>query len=161
MFSMATKFFRKKQTSNRKNYYLLAHEMKLLKEHYDFLKCTINNRVLICEGVFSQTGIEYRYRVVYDGTIPHVYILSPEITYNKHRYKDGSLCLYYHKENPWRSGKMFLYDTIIPWTHEWILFYEIYRQTGEWMHEEVIHVNGKDIIVNNGLKRITPRSRKE
>lgn len=154
MYFMANKYFTKKHQNNRKNYYLLAHEVKLLKENYDFVKCTLSNRVLCCEGVYTQTEIEYRYRVIYDGTIPQAFIISPEITYNKHRYKDGSLCLYYHKDTPWKSGKMNLYNTIIPWIHEWILYYEIYRQTGKWLHSEVVHVNGKEKVVHRGVRKL-------
>jgi hypothetical protein len=38
-----------------------------------------------------------------------------------------------------------LYSHIIPWVHEWILYYEIYLITGIWEHPEVKHGPIKDI----------------
>ncbi len=127
------------------NYYLLVHEKTMLEANYDFLDCKFKaekgKRLLIVFGHYNQTGVDYSYKVVYDGcSPPKVWILSPNLVSNPpHVYKDNSLCLYYPKEQPWKYGRSSLYSHIIPWTHEWILYYEIWKITGVWEHPEINH----------------------
>ena len=127
------------------SYYLLLHEKKELEAHYDFLDCqfkSIKGRLtLIVTGTYSQTGVNYTYKVIYNGVEPpKVWILSPTIVNDPpHVYKDKSLCLYYPPEQHWRFGASCLYSHIIPWVHEWILFYEIWLIIGKWEHPEVDH----------------------
>lgn len=42
-----------------------------------------------------------------------------------------NICLYLPKNNEWNSS-YFLTETIIPWTSEWLFFYELWLGTGEW-----------------------------
>jgi hypothetical protein len=46
-----------------------------------------------------------------------------------HVYGDGALCL--HLAGEW-SSDMLVVDSIIPWTAEWLINYEIWKATGEW-----------------------------
>jgi hypothetical protein len=48
-----------------------------------------------------------------------------------HLYPDNSLCLYYPAAREWRRD-MLLADTILPWTAEWLLHYEVWVATGNW-----------------------------
>lgn len=127
------------------NYYLLVHEKKMLETNYDFLNCklTIRNskQLLVAFGHYNQTGVNYSYKVVYDGfSPPKVWILAPNLVSDPpHVYSDKSLCLYYPKEQPWKYGRSNLFSHIIPWTHEWILYYEIWKITGVWEHPEIDH----------------------
>jgi hypothetical protein len=41
------------------------------------------------------------------------------------------LCIYYKRAKEWDETK-FIADTIIPWTSEWLLHYEIWVATGTW-----------------------------
>ena len=45
-------------------------------------------------------------------------------------YHDGSLCLY--RTGQWVSGDL-LVETIVPWTSEWLMHYEFWRATDEWL----------------------------
>jgi len=80
------------------------------------------------------------------GEHPNVYIVSPTLalypgeTKLKHVYdtKKQWLCLYYRKGREWNSS-MFLADTVIPWTCEWLLYYEFWLATGTW-HGGGIHL---------------------
>ena len=56
--------------------------------------------------------------------------------YNIDEYRTS--CLYHKTDLAWDTSYN-LYDTIIPWTHEWIVFYELYLITGEWLHPFVPH----------------------
>ena len=138
---------RKKPSQDK--YYLLVHEQKMLESHYDFLSCKLRREkattILTVKGKYNQTGTEYIYEITYDGICaPKVKILSPTLIPDPpHVYKDGSLCLYYPKEQPWICSRNALYSHIIPWTHEWILYYEIYLINGKWEHPEVKHSDPK------------------
>lgn len=122
-------------------------EKKLIQKHYDFLDCKIINGILYCYGKYQPTeeSITYSYRVKYaPSTKPKVMITNPVIAYNDdiHMYpQDNSLCLYHKTDLVWNSSHH-LYDTIIPWTHEWFVFYELYQFTGKWLHPEVQHKKG-------------------
>ena len=114
------RYFHSSKMAKRQNsFYFLSHEKK------------------------KQTGVDYTYQIVYDGyQNPEVKILSPQLIGNPpHTYEDGSLCLYYPEEQPWSNRTCSICNCIIPWVHEWIVFYEIYLITGEWEHPEVSHSN--------------------
>jgi hypothetical protein len=46
-----------------------------------------------------------------------------------HTYNTGTLCLY--EPDEW-TDSMYLADTIVPWTTEWLINYEIWLATGDW-----------------------------
>ena len=110
------------------NYYLLVHEKTMLENSYDFIDCNIKaekgNQLLVVFGHYNQTGVNYSYKIVYDGyNPPKVWILSPDlVTDPPHIYEDKSLCLYYPKEQPWKYGRSSLYSHIIPWTMNGFFF---------------------------------------
>ncbi len=121
----------------------IAIEKYLLEKHFSFIKAKLNGQVLECNGRCqpSEHSPVYTYKVTYTpDRPPKVTVVSPKIAYdeNMHMYSDGSLCLYYPKDYSWTSTSH-LYDTIIPWTHEWFIFYELYLLTGEWKHPFVDH----------------------
>lgn len=139
------KIYQRKKHTNQSSYYLLVHEKSTLEANYDFLDCKIRKEkgktLLVVLGYYNQTGNNYSYKVVYDGiSSPKVWILSPNLVMNPpHVYSDKSLCLFYPPKQPWICGKSFIYSHTIPWVHEWILFYEIWKITGVWEHPEVNH----------------------
>lgn len=121
----------------------VAIEKHLLERHFSFLAVKINGDLLECSGRCqpSEHSPVYQYKINYTpGRPPKVFVVSPKIAYNEkiHMYSDGSLCLYYPKDYSWTPSSN-LYNTIIPWTHEWFIFYELYLLTGEWMHPFVDH----------------------
>lgn len=123
-------------------------EKKLIEKHYDFLDCKINKGILYCYGYYKPTeeSITYSYRIKYAPlSKPKVTVTNPIISHNDdiHMYDDTSLCLYYPKDMTWDCTSHHLYETIIPWTHEWFVFYELYQFTGKWLHPEVLHKKGE------------------
>ncbi|MCB2160674.1 hypothetical protein KQH40_01155 [bacterium] len=75
--------------------------------------------------------IEIRYLL---GKIPKVWVISPYLVDKPpHIYnKDKSLCLYWPKEWVWESNE-FIATTIIPWVANWLYYYELWLDTGEWL----------------------------
>ncbi|MEO8400158.1 MAG: hypothetical protein ABI550_10175 [Ignavibacteriaceae bacterium] len=132
------------------NTMLLFLEKHLLLKNYNFLEVKIIGNSLHCSGACqpSRCSIEYNYKVSYSpNKPPSVYPIYPKIKYNKeiHMYpQDDSLCLYYPYDFSWKSNSH-LYNTIIPWTHEWFVFYELYLISGKWLHPSVPH-SGKNKI---------------
>ncbi|HXB42371.1 MAG TPA: hypothetical protein VNZ49_17665 [Bacteroidia bacterium] len=127
------------------NYFaVVAREKALLLKHYSFLKCEIKGNVLYCYGSCqpAEGCVVYNYRIKYDpSTKPVVTVTSPLIVYNDdiHMYpSDNSLCLY-HKSDLYWTSDTHLFNTIIPWTHEWFVFYELWKLTGRWLHPFVPH----------------------
>lgn len=133
------------------NKYILIREKKLIENNFDFIICTIKKDNLVCEGICkpTQRTIAYKIRIIYDGKkSPKVYIIDPVINYNDdiHMYpSDNSLCLYHSSDMIWDHRKHHLFDTIIPWTMEWFVFYEIYLITGKWEHPFVPHKSVKEL----------------
>ncbi|WP_416044592.1 hypothetical protein ACMXKO_10175 [Clostridium tyrobutyricum] len=79
--------------------------------------------------------INYLYKKV-----PKVYVIEPQILRNSpHIYPDKSLCLYYPKDFSFDKKTSLIADTIIPWTAEWLYFYEIWMETGIWWGNEAPH----------------------
>ena len=67
---------------------------------------------------------------------PEVRILFPSLVprdgFLPHYYHDTErLCLYDAGKHQW-DPSMMLGDTIIPWTSEWLYFYELWRGTRKW-----------------------------
>ncbi|WP_432670512.1 hypothetical protein [Flavobacterium sp. SM2513] len=130
--------------------YILIREKKLIENNFDFLKCTIKNDNLLCEGICkpTQLSVEYKFQINYDGKkSPQVNIIDPVISYNDdiHMFpSDNSLCLYHSSDMVWDYKKHNLFDTIIPWSIEWFVFYEIYLISGKWEHPFVPHKSTKE-----------------
>jgi hypothetical protein len=138
---MGSRFIPKQRQSDIR---ILLLEKHLLERHYNFCNVKIAGGQLICSGRFQPTdaSIVYQYRVtLIVGRSPRVVVNDPKIEYNEdiHMYRsDNSLCLYYPEDRSWTT-KSHLFDTIIPWTHEWFLYYELYQITGKWLHPFVKH----------------------
>ena len=73
---------------------------------------------------------------------PRVWVLSPPPRPDaRHRYADGSLCLYYPRDESW-TPRLLLALTIVPWTAYWLACYELWLRTGQWYGPEAPH--GRD-----------------
>lgn len=53
-----------------------------------------------------------------------------------HIYRDGSLCLFYPKNDEWKYADSWS-ETLIPWASLWLYYYELWLLTGEWLGEGV------------------------
>jgi hypothetical protein len=66
---------------------------------------------------------------------PQVWVRQPELAVKKedyklvHIYREGCLCL--HAEDEWRPW-MTISSTFVPWTAEWLVYFEVWLATGLW-----------------------------
>jgi len=128
---------------------ILLREKAYLKRYFPNFRVEVNGNILKCEGSMKPTAFSqsYRFELIYQyGKNPKTRILSSHILIDLkiHMFENGYLCLYYWKENPWNI-KYHLFETIIPWLAEWILYYEVYELTGKWQGISAEHGARKEI----------------
>ncbi len=82
---------------------------------------------------------EYRVQVIYvDGQQPKISVLDPPLerlpdgTKIPHMYQGEHLCVFHPGYGDWTKTKL-LANTVIPWIAEWLLFYEYWLATSEWL----------------------------
>jgi hypothetical protein len=116
----------------------LARQLVAIRSAIPDARGKINRGQLDCvvpiqPSIASETyraRIQYRHRKP-----PHVHIVQPALELHPdrghlpHVYPGNELCLFYPGE--WQHN-MLLATTILPWTAEWLLHYEIWLITGEW-----------------------------
>lgn len=138
-------------TKKMNDAWVLSLEKHLLIKHYCFLKVQIIGNNLKCVGDCkpSEHSTSYTYKIKFTPQRhPRVYVTNPIIQYCEdiHMYpQDNSLCLYYPKDFSWKNDSH-LYNTIVPWTHEWFVFYELYKIYGKWFHPSVLHNSNNKLI---------------
>ena len=120
-------------------------QKQLVERHFPVFTCELRNNVLQCVGsiVPSEHCGSYRIGIRYKkGGIPEVRVRDPIIPrehYSRaHIYREGSLCLFDHRDRPW-SAMDDLHATIIPWTAEWLVLYELFLVCGKWLGPETAH----------------------
>lgn len=133
---------RLKRLQHPKAFHNLYLQKLEIEEKYDFLKCRIEDKTLICNGTIQPPNCSpYRIRIIYRlGTFPRVYILDPDVeVYNDiHIYKEGALCLFFPGDMRWKATTS-VAEYTIPWIFEWIMCYELWILTGEWKSPFVEH----------------------
>lgn len=126
----------------------LTVEKGMIESRFPCMSCNeVNSRTtkLVCYGHMKPTDDSPSYRLRLEYSVwdkPAVYIEEPEIIPSAliHIYTEGSLCLYYPKETPWQNH-LHLSDTVLPWTAEWLVFYELYKLYGVWLGKSASHVD--------------------
>lgn len=137
---------RRDRASEYRHFVMQKH---LVEKHFTGFRCALRNNVLECVGDItpSEHCATYRIAIRYkkDG-IPEVRIRNPVIPQGikgrVHIYDNGTLCLYDYREQPWQVTDN-LHEKIIPWTAEWLVFYELYLMCGQWLGSEAPHGSDK------------------
>lgn len=153
---MANKFFKKPKN--------VAIQLLNLKSKYECLDSKLGIGKLIWKQRVrpSELSRTYDITVKYNGKIPEVYlynqgIMTKENEYIPHcfrrHYKNKEdeyvkLCLYYPRYHEW-SNDMFLSETVIPWTIDWLYYYELWRITGKWLGGGIEHEKDEKNNISN------------
>lgn len=123
----------------------IGKQIHKMRDCFPGLKLSKERGWYVWRGPLQPTinGPKYKIKLLFKiRTRPDVWITSPNLVEGTpHIYSDQRLCLYYpndHTAESW-SYTSYLADTIIPWTCKWLKCYELWRYTGEWFADEVIH----------------------
>lgn len=127
----------------------LSEQFLVLRRAFPESTGRVHRNQLCWKSVLQPSALSdsYRVRLVYSlEKPPKVFVESPELFHRDeeripHQYADGSLCLYLPAAQEWERS-MCLADTIVPWTAEWLIHYELWHATGEW-HGGGIHPEGR------------------
>lgn len=135
----------KRRYFNNPSYSLLQQKVAL-SAAYKNASCSIDNKKneLLWSGKIKPTALSKEYTVILTyrlGNSPKVWVVGDELEKLDdinfpHKYdinaenKMVQICLYRYSE--FNSHKL-LANTIIPWTVEWLYFYELWLATGEWL----------------------------
>ena len=114
-----------------------------VRRHFPCFHCRFYRRQWHCRGTImpSEDCDAYEIKITYRfGSVPHVSVLRPQITPRAaiHMYSDGSLCLYFPEDTPWKPSDD-LHQKTIPWTSEWLVFYELFKIRKKWLGPESPH----------------------
>ena len=125
------------------DYRRFVFQKTLIERHFPCLKCRLSRRLLRCEGLItpSEHCATYRVAISYrQDRVPEVRIVEPVVPFSLkiHMYRNETLCLFKPSDTPW-TAKHNVHATIIPWTAEWLVFYELYLMCGTWLGPEARH----------------------
>jgi len=129
--------------NNSERYRKAVIEQTLLRRNFPFLNSRISGLELVCGGKITPTADSQTYKIEIRYCAPgspEVRVLRPAITFDSriHMYKNDTLCLYDYRNQPWQEN-WHLHDTIVPWTAEWLVFYELFLETGKWLGKSASH----------------------
>ena len=117
------------------DYRHFLRQKSLIEQHFPCFECHLYGNRLSCKGKItpSEDCDQYLVRIRYDyEKVPRVEIIEPYIEPSSkiHIYGCGALCLYDPLQIPWRRSHN-VHETIIPWTAEWLVYYELYLVCGK------------------------------
>lgn len=115
----------------------LARQAFAFRGRFPDAKAELSSTRLVWVGTLQPTPASrvYTVRITVTKTrYPRVDVIDPVLETRPgeslpHVFPDGSLCL--HLDHEW-STDMLVVDTIVPWTAEWLINYEVWKATGEW-----------------------------
>jgi hypothetical protein len=116
---------------------LLLRERLVLQERFPGASVNIKNGQLRWLDGIRPTPMSRNYlvEITWDGiSRPKTFVRDPKLEPPpgknlQHVYTPDEICLFMPYE--WKST-MLIADTIIPWTHEWLFQYELFRLKGDW-----------------------------
>lgn len=146
---MATRRWERMPKSGGLAYRSLVVQGYAVRKSYPAFRVKVSGERLRCEGNVCPTSHSNKYRIRIDyhyGSSPRVRIVTPVVEPRPeiHMYRDGTLCLYDWREQPWLKSYR-LHDTLMPWIAEWLLYYEAFLLTGRWLGPEAPHDGEKRI----------------
>lgn len=120
----------------------MAQNMARMRAAWPSFACVWKKGIATWTGKLQpqEWGHEYVVKIRFGRSgRPVVHVLDLDLVPRPpHIFPDGSLCLFKSSESRW-SRRLAVADTIVPWTAEWLLFYELWRDTGKWWGPEAPH----------------------
>ncbi len=125
----------------------LAKQALLIRHDWPSFHATVNKQTLIARGTLSPNGLagDYVVRIEYRrGKSPSVFVERPALkrraqnpdepiphTYDSRTPGKERPCVFFPYDD-WNPTKV-IAKTVIPWLMCWLVDYELWHGTGEWM----------------------------
>lgn len=140
-------------------YRKIVIESLLIQKHFPCFNTRFAGNTLVGRARIKPSDGSETYRVELEycpNRVPVVRVIEPSLEYSPeiHMYKNDTLCLYDWREMPWQHS-WHLHETIIPWTSEWLVFYELFLLTGKWLGRAAAHGASKKVepeLIKAGTK---------
>lgn len=127
---------------HRSNNQLTAQD-QLIRMRYTWpgFKSAMRGERMLATGMIQPTALSevYLVRIEYAlGEAPRAYVLRPALRPRDngdpipHTYPGPRPCLYLPDSGEWTQSKS-IAATIVPWLTLWLLFYEVWHATGDWL----------------------------
>jgi hypothetical protein len=118
----------------------LAEQVVRMKQLLPDFSCRWKRNIVSWIGYLQPTALSCCYKVKVTHQLhqsPCVHVLNPSLQAKPeesipHIYPGQRLCLYHPKRREW-SQQMYIAETIIPWASSWLMYYERWHMTGEWL----------------------------
>ena len=122
---------------------MIVQKLHLEKRFPGSKATTARDQQLTWEHTLTPSSLSNSYRVrvsyVRPGRID-VNVIEPKLALATGKtslphvfsHAEQRLCLFRFKKFEWNANQLIV-DTIVPWTCEWLLHYEIWLITGEWL----------------------------
>lgn len=136
----------------------VAHQAAAMRRVWPDFDTQVKRSALTSTGVIQPSAITRAYRVqigYQQGGVPRAYVLSPKLmrresapdiaiphTYNFTTPGQERPCLYYPRNREW-TADMPVATSIMPWLLSWLVDYEYWLATGEWLGGGVAHGDTK------------------
>ena len=129
----------------------VREQLAMMRLIWPNFRCQVTGGLLVCTGRIQPCPITdtYTARIEYRvAGLPRTFITDPPLRRRQanqriaHTYSDTELCLFTAADHDWTADQP-IARSIVPWTYEWIVFYEAWLATGYWRGGGVIPGEGE------------------
>lgn len=137
---MANKSFKKQFKNNGYTHSMIIRQIIELKKNYDEVSYSSKKDLYAIELFLRPSDVSKKYKIKMICRVGKkyvkIFVVNPKLKKTRdnripHMYPDNSLCLFYYKYGEWNMHDSWS-RTLIPWTSLWLLYYEFWKETGEW-----------------------------
>lgn len=136
----------------------LAVQQLQMRAVWPELDTRVERGVLVVRGFVRPTAVTRRYKIRLTYRLeraPQLFVVDPRLerrceqpdapiphTYNQNTPGSEEPCVYYPYSREW-APTMSLATTIMPWLLTWLVDYEVWQATGQWLGGGVPHGSTK------------------
>ena len=114
----------------------IALQHRAMHERFPGFFCRTGSTGIVWHGTLQPRKVSpaYLVEIRYErNCAPRVFVTQPPLAGGcPHLYRDGSLCLYWPEERKW-GPRVLVALTLVPWAALWLLYYELWLDTGKWL----------------------------
>lgn len=136
----------------------LAVQQLHMRAVWPKLDTRVERGLLVARGFVQPSAVTLRYKIRLSyrlGSAPHLVVVEPRLhrrreqpdtpiphTYNQNTPGSEEPCVYYPYSREW-TPTMSIATTIMPWLLTWLVDYEVWQATAQWLGGGVPHGSTK------------------